>query len=117
MFEYPELVEFVAKHGKVTSFNFFIYGKLDSEEIKMLCDGLATALIFNEEMVEMLVLSTVVDEESAVAMNHYRGTVLTASFALAPDIEELVKMTILDGLEYLKFKSEYKGITSSENYV
>lgn len=113
----PQMAEFMEEFGKVRCFNFFVYGSLTPEEVRVLGKGLGTPVTLVEPNAKMAVYSEIIDEDLAVALDCYRGSTLTVIFGGDTELEELVQTVILDGLDYYKYYAEYKGTQLSESNV
>ena len=117
MFHDADIQKWIEQHGVATSFTFMAYGKLSHDEVDLLIKGLIVQLADFDDT-KMAVFFDEVSEEQAVAWKVYQGTSL--SFVFAGDyssFEEEIKMVVLDGLEYLRYKAEYLGTYRSNSYV
>ena len=103
-----ELDEFINSHDVVQTYQFLIYGVPTEEEISLLARGLFFQFQDNPEE-KAIVVAQHIDEETAVALNQYRGVVLTFAFASRKKKEPLIRTIVLDGIEYLRYKAEYLG--------
>lgn len=113
-----EIQSWIERHGVATSFTFIVYGDLLHEEVDLLIKGLIILLEDNSHKNSVAIFFDKITEEEAVAWKVYRGTSL--SFVFAGDVLELepvIKMIIEDGLEYLRYKSEYIASKRSYSYV
>ena len=117
MFHDADIQEWIERYGSATSFNFIVYGDIKHEEVDLLIKGLIVQLE-DKQAKSMAVFFDPITEEQAVAWKMYRGSTLT--FVLAGELEHLEPMVshiILDGLEYLRYKSEYLKCNRSISYV
>lgn len=117
MFNDEQIQHWIENYGLATSFTFVIYGEMKQHEIDLLIKGLVLGLDEIENGKFAIFFDTI-NEEQAVAWNVYQGTSL--SFVFAGDyssFEKEIKMVVLDGLEYLRYKAEYLGTYRSNSYV
>jgi len=113
-----EIQNWIESHGVATSFTFIVYGDLLQEEVDLLIKGLVIMLEDEIHTKSMAIFFDKISEEEAVAWKVYRGTSL--SFVFAGDViqlEPVIQMVIGDGLEYLRYKSEYISSKRSYSYV
>ena len=104
-----DLLDFINANEVVQTYRFLIYGLPEEHEVALLARGLFLQFLGKLEKGEALVVAEEISEERAVAFNWYRGAILTFAFATQEDLETIVKDTILDGLDYLRYKTEYLG--------
>ena len=117
LFTLPKMSELIEEFGKVRCFNFFVYGNILPEEVKILGKGLGVQVTMSEPNAKLALFSENIDEELAVALDCYRGSTLTVIFGGDTELEEMVQAVILDGLEYYKYYAEYKGTQISEGHA
>lgn len=120
----PVLQELVNKYEYVFNLNFLVYGELKTEEVGLLTKGLVvmiTTNITSPQDGEVVLLFDSITEETAVLHRTYQGTSLNVIYAcsLMPenDIFNIIEKTILDGLSFLRYKAEFKGMTRSVSHV
>mgnify|MGYP003141875924 CR=1 FL=1 len=117
MFNDEQIQHWIETHGLATSFTFVVYGELKQHEVDLLIKGLIVCLDELEHG-KIAIFFDSINEEQAVAWNVYQGTSLSFVFAgNFEDFEEDIKMVVLDGLEYLRYKAEYLGRYRSNSYV
>jgi hypothetical protein len=114
-----ELVqEWLQVYDNLTSFSFMAYFYLREEEIHLLSKGLVARLMLINEDHKFAVIHDEVNEETARALSTYQGMSLSFIFpGKASDHENLVSTTILEGLEFLRIKGDYLGVTEVADYV
>lgn len=119
MFIYPELNELLAKFEKVRTFTFFIYGSPKEEEIDIVNRGLYFRIVHATEILKerVVVIIENIEEEQANLLNCYQGTRIIFGIAQNNLDEEIIKDTILDGLQYLRYKADYLGMKETESNV
>lgn len=118
-FVYAELNALLENFGSVRTFNFFIYGQPSQEEIEIINRGLYFRIVHATEIIKerVVVLIETIDEEKANHLNCYRGTRMIIGIAQNNLDEEVIRETLLEGLEYLRFKAEYLGMKESVSDV
>lgn len=114
-----ELSDFINSHENVSTHRFMIYGLPTEEEIAIIVKGLFVQLDTMGVNLkrEGMIFVEEVDEETAVIFNQYRGVTLTFALSSKKDLSEPIKIIVLDGLEYLRYKSKYLGSEESVNNV
>ncbi len=119
MFIYPELNELLAKFEKVRTFTFFIFGNPSQEEIEIVNRGLFFRIVHATEIRKERVVVIVenIEEEQANLLNCYQGTRIIFGVAENELDEEIIKDTILDGFQYLRYKADYLGMKETESNV
>lgn len=119
MFQDELIQEWMSIFDNLTSFSFMAFFDLTEDILQFLGKGLIARLMFMGEDGNLAIIHDTVDEETAKALGTYRGTSFTIIFpGLCEDYEALVKDTILEGLKFLRIKSEYLGITRmDDDYV
>ena len=118
MYNDSEIQNWIQKHGVVSSFTFIVYGNIPQNDVDVLTQGLIFHLKDFLKIGEMIVLFDPINEHEARAWNVYQGT--SIAFIVAKDtlhLEENIKEIILEGLEFLRFKADYLGSTSSDSNV
>jgi hypothetical protein len=119
MFIYPELNELLNEYNKVRTYTFFVYGVPTEEHIEIINRGLYYRVVAGTKIVKertVLIVETI-DEEQANFLGCYQGTKLIFAFAQNDIDGELIQGTILEGLEYLRFKCEFVGTRETEANV
>tara|TARA_R100000231_G_scaffold134059_1_gene107340 strand:- start:1626 stop:1979 length:354 start_codon:yes stop_codon:yes gene_type:complete len=117
MFNDEQIQHWIENYGLATSFTFVIYGDLKQYEVDLIIKGLVLGLDEIEHG-KIAIFFDTINEEQAVAWNVYQGSSL--SFVFAGDFsafEEEIKMLVLDGLKYLRYKADYLGTYRSNSYV
>lgn len=113
-----EIQNWAAKHGSVTSFNFFVYGEPTDEEKETLTHGVLLSLT-PSKIKEVAIFFDSLTEDEAVAFECYRGSPL--SFLFAGDVsflEDHIKNLTVEGIEdYFRYKTEYLGMQRTESNV
>tara|TARA_R110002167_G_scaffold138444_2_gene325651 strand:- start:175 stop:534 length:360 start_codon:yes stop_codon:yes gene_type:complete len=119
MFNDEQIQHWIADHGTATSFTFIVYSKIQEFEVDLLIRGLVLSLHLPPEFESKIaIFYDNIDEEQAVAWKAYRGTSISFVFAGDfSDLEKEIKQIVLEGLEYLRYKSDYLGTYSSGSYV
>tara|TARA_Y100000004_G_C8863240_1_gene390005 strand:- start:403 stop:771 length:369 start_codon:yes stop_codon:yes gene_type:complete len=119
VFLYPELNELLAKFEKVRTFNFFVYGEPNEEEVDIINKGLYFRIVHATEILKerVVVIIEPILEEQAKLLSCYQGTRMIFGIAQNNIDEEVVSNTILDGFEYLRYKAEYLGMKETESNV
>tara|TARA_R100000406_G_scaffold29525_1_gene19039 strand:+ start:450 stop:812 length:363 start_codon:yes stop_codon:yes gene_type:complete len=117
MFDFPELNQMMIEYGSVTCYNFFVYGNMTEEEIKLLVDGVRIKTLMRGFTNHLVIFSSYVDEDLATMLKHYQGTTITIAFGGTVSMKELVEGTIMDGLKFLHYKGDFYGETISESHV
>tara|TARA_R100000231_G_scaffold139321_2_gene120174 strand:+ start:19909 stop:20268 length:360 start_codon:yes stop_codon:yes gene_type:complete len=119
LFLYPELNELLAKFEKVRTFNFFVYGSPNEEEIEVINKGLYYRIVHATEIIKerVVVIIEPICEEKANLLNCYQGTRMVFGIAQNDIDEDVVAKTILEGLEYLRYKAQYLGMKETESNV
>tara|TARA_R110000744_G_scaffold246581_2_gene363029 strand:- start:1806 stop:2162 length:357 start_codon:yes stop_codon:yes gene_type:complete len=118
MYNDSEIQNWIQKHGVVTSFTFIIYGTIITSDIDILTHGLILQLKNELNTGEMIVLYDPITEDEARAWEVFQGTSLV--FIIAKDmahLENRIKEIVLHGLDFLRFKANYLGSTSSDSNV
>tara|TARA_B100000963_G_C22567988_1_gene644660 strand:- start:577 stop:945 length:369 start_codon:yes stop_codon:yes gene_type:complete len=113
----PEIPEWIEKYGYVDIFSFFAYGKLSQDDVDLLIKGLMIASDFNT-FDKIAIAFDYIGEDEARAVMKYRGTSIKFVFAGGyAVVEDLLIFTVLDGINYLRFKGDYVGYTRGESNV
>tara|TARA_Y100000114_G_scaffold76603_1_gene70293 strand:+ start:848 stop:1216 length:369 start_codon:yes stop_codon:yes gene_type:complete len=113
----PEIPEWIEKYGYVDIFSFFAYGKLSQDDVDLLIKGLMIASDFNT-FDKIAIAFDYIGEDEARAVMKYRGTSIKFIFAGGyAVVEDMLTTTILDGIDYLRFKGDYVGHTRGESNV
>jgi len=120
----PVLQKLVDEYEYVFNYNFLVYGDMTSEEVKLLTKGLIVMIsskIPSGQEGRAVLLFDPISEETAVLHRTFQGTSLNVIYAShdmpEENIMKLVEETILDGLEFLRYKADFQGITRSVSYV
>jgi hypothetical protein len=118
-FLYPELNALLEEFGTIRTFNFFIYGEPSQEEIEIINRGLFFRIVHATEIIKERVVAIIenIGEEQANHLNCYRGTRMVLGIAQNDLDENVIQDTILEGLDYLRFKADYLGMKESVSDV
>jgi len=120
MYDDETIIKWIDMYGSATSFNFIIYGLINEEDVNMLMKGVMYQLIKTQpnHPRPMLIITDDIDEEKAVALKSFQGT--SVSFVFGGEvlmIEDTIKKLVFDGLDYLRFKSDYLGHHLCDSHV
>jgi hypothetical protein len=112
MFIYPELNALLSKHGKIKTFTFFVYGKPTEEEIDLVNRGLYFRIILATRIDKetSVMLAEEIDEDAAKQLDCYQGTRLVFAFAQDNIDNALVSETIMEGLDFIRYKADFIGV-------
>ena len=118
MFNDSVIQDWIQEHGIVSSFTFLVYGMPKAEEVDVITHGLIIRLRNDLKTNEMMVLYDPINEDEARAWNTYQGT--SVVFIIAGNqthIEKQIKQIVIEGFEYLRYKTDYLGKTTSDSNV
>jgi hypothetical protein len=120
----PVLQKLVDEYDYVFNYHFLVYGDMKPEEVKLLTKGLIVMIsskIPAGQEGHAVLLFDPISEETAVLHGTFQGTSLNVIYAshVMPEeyILNLVTETILDGLDFLRYKSDFQGMTRSVSHV
>ncbi len=113
----PEIPEWMDKYGYVDIYSFFVYGEVQEDDVNLLIKGLMVTAEYST-FDKVAIAVDYIGEEEARALNAYRGTSIKFVFAGGyAIIEELLTDVVLDGLNFLRFKSKFTGHTRGDSGV
>jgi len=118
MFQDELIQEWLSKYDNLTSFSFMSFLNVEEELLQFVSKGLHLRLMIMNESEQFAIVHDTVDEQTAKALGTYQGTSFSIIFpGKYSDHEELVKATVLEGMQFLRIKTEYLGMTEAYDYV
>lgn len=118
MFQDELIQSWLAKYDNLTSFSFMAFLNVEEELLQFISKGLHLRLMIMNETGQFAIVHDTVDEQTAKALGTYQGTSFSLIFpGKYSDFEDLVKTTVLEGMEFLRIKVEYLGMTEAYDYV
>lgn len=119
MYDYPELNALLGEYEKVKTFTFFVYGEPTEEQVDIINRGLYMRVVSGTGILKDRTVMIVekINEDTARMLNAYQGTKFLFAFAQNDIDAELIKMTVLEGFEYLRFYAKFIGMQESTSNV
>jgi len=120
----PEVERVIEKFGKASIFSFAVYDELSNEDLFVLTKGVYVACKVNgvnlPEDFEKYMTIVEVEEDKERAMMFNRSPNTNLNIVLGGSLTESVDFLtglLLEGLEYMKVKSEFIGFYEVESNV
>ena len=120
----PEVERVIERFGKASIFSFAVYDELSNEDLFVLTKGVYVACKVNgvdlPEDFEKYMTIVEVEEDKERAMMFNRSPNTNLNIVLGGSLKESIDFLtglLLEGLEYMKVKSEFIGFYEVESNV